>query len=59
MQNRSLKDRRNDQMKSRFPLRDSDGTLIAHERRVCPDRRLAAGLEMEWREMTLAEEVPK
>jgi hypothetical protein len=59
LQSRSSKDRRNASTNARFPLRDSDGVLIAHERRIRPDRRLAAGLEMEWREMKVAGEAPK
>jgi len=59
MQSRSSKDRRNADTSPRFPLRDSGGTLVIHDRRICPDRRLAAGLEMEWREMKVAGEAPK
>jgi len=54
VQKRNDTNRRCSSAGMRLPFRDSDGELVRRERRKLPERRLEAGLEMEWMEMVCA-----
>jgi hypothetical protein len=48
--NRNTTDRRRSTANPRFPMRDPSNTLVRHDRRTRPDRRLS-GIEVEWLEI--------